>query len=172
MSKEADLATRVAGKCVVSFGVEFCSSTQLCDNWFARFSELLYDSQFFLRMCWLKSVAGAWCTSIRMNAAHRLSCLFGCIDCKDTFLHYIECPILWQIIMEAIGPLESITVASRMGFHDFSMLQLQSLSLAHLIYHHVKNDPSCVSLDRVAPSSTVQASAARFARYAIHLVTP
>lgn len=36
-------------------------------NWFEGVSQVLEAAPIFHRMCWLKSVAGAWCTSVRLS---------------------------------------------------------------------------------------------------------
>ena len=62
--------------------------------WITDLIDILQQVQIHARVIWWKSVCGAWTTSHRMHEDVLAPCVFGCLDCKDTFCHYLECPIL------------------------------------------------------------------------------
>ena len=89
----------LAKKAAVTLGLEIASSFQMRVNWYQDLEKLLQVLPLYLRMCWLKAIAGAWCTSHRLHSQPLLACIFGC-DAKDEFRHYLACPILWQFPRE------------------------------------------------------------------------
>ena len=102
----------------------------------------------FVKMCWLKSVVGGWCTGVRLHSFHGRLCIFGCVDCKDDMLHYLECTILWQIAREVLQVRESsICILERLCIVDPSEEKFVSLAFCHALYHACVNDTRCVRAD-------------------------
>ena len=62
-------------------------------------AEVLEKPIAYLRMCWLKAVAGGWHTTTRMHEDTKWPCIFGC-EGAGNLTHYVECPVLWQIAHE------------------------------------------------------------------------
>ena len=96
-------------------------------------------------MCWLKAIAGAWCTSYRLAEPVKLSCVFGCVGEQDTFRHYLVCPSVWHICAEALGCGVPVGIADRLCFSNTNTNSLKLLALVHGVYHATKNDSFCLS---------------------------
>ena len=76
-------------------------------------------------------------------------CIFGCQDARDELNHYLLCPVLWQLVREQIGPVDSLTVGDRLCLAAAtppSRLRLRQLALAHLTYHSCRSDKIIISL--------------------------
>ena len=72
-------------------------------------------------------------------------CVFGCIDCEDEILHYVQCPILWQLAREALSLSEDhFSLGHRLCFIDCSVDKLKLLAYCHSLYHAIKNDKDCI----------------------------
>ena len=85
-------------------------------NWFPAVSEILSHAKVFNRMCWLKTISNAWHTTTRMHEDVIWPCIFGCNDCVFNLMHYLVCPVLWQIANEVIGHETSVHIGSRLCF--------------------------------------------------------
>ena len=106
-------------------------------------------------MCWLKAVGGAWTTTVRMHASFIWPCVFGSIDCKDEILHYLQCPILWQLAREALSLSEDhFSLGQCLCFVDRSVDKLKLLAYCHSLFHAVKNDKNCI--DSSGPTKCTQ----------------
>ena len=98
------------------FGVE----SDLMHNSFEFFRVKLKRIQPHLRMSFIKTLTNGWHTSSRMHEATCLPCIFGCqalpSSCmapinndastkviRDETAHYLNCPILSGLIMQATG---------------------------------------------------------------------
>ena len=113
-------------------------------NWLGSIREVFEGSNMFLRMCWLKAIGGGWTTSSRMHEPIVLPCLFGCIDSKDEFRHYMICPILWQLVKEALDMRgSSFDVGHRLCFLFVNLNKLKLLGYCHLLYHTIRKDSDC-----------------------------
>ena len=96
----------------------------------------------------LRSLANAWCTTVRMHSTCEWSCIFGCSDARDEFVHHLRCPILWYFAREALKIQEhSIFIGSRLCLVEPSVQNLKMLAFIHSMYHSLKNDPRCVGQD-------------------------
>ena len=73
------------------------------------------------------------------------SCIFGCIDCKDEILHYLQCPVLWQLAREVL-PLseEYFSIRHRLCFIDCSKDKLRLLAYTHTLHHPLRDDTECI----------------------------
>ena len=138
---------------------EIVHNVYFAPNWFADLNSLLCNCNVHTRLCWLKAVAGAWCTSARFAGApakyhdSTLPCVFGCVDCTDEITHYLICPVLWSFAREALNLHETtIFVGERLCFLNPSFDKLSLLTFCHILYHAVCNDAGCFS-----PSGALQA---------------
>jgi hypothetical protein len=169
--QQEELGSLLAQKAVVTFGEEWSGSTIVTISWFKSLTAVLDQCKCFLRFCWLRAIAGAWCTTVRMHEETIWPCIFGCTDVRDEFGHYILCPILWQIVSEVLGHSLSIEVDERLCLKNPSIRKLQALACAHVVYHSCKNDSCCKRSDgSIAHQAVVQRRASEFARAARHLV--
>ena len=139
----AAIGNLVAKKLCITLGGDFASQCRLSVHWFHELTLILDEAKVFLRMCWLKSISGAWTTTTRMHELHVWKCIFGCPE-PDDLLHYLVCPVLWCIAIGVLPGEESISIEERLCLRNPSLLKLQRLALAHGVYHACKNDPSCV----------------------------
>ena len=67
-------------------------------------------------------------------------CVYGCSDCKDTFCHYLECPVLWQLAREVLPEEESSRPVFRLALVAPSARSLDLLAVAFNICHDTKNN--------------------------------
>ena len=141
---DAELGVMFAKKLCVTLGDLFSSTCRVSSLWFSELKQFLEYCSVFVRVCWLKTVAGGWTTTVRMHEDIRWSCLFGCCCAPDSLQHYLVCPILWLIVVGVFPDEVSISIAERLCLVNPSMLKLRRLALAHGIYHACKNDPSCI----------------------------
>ena len=155
----------------VTLGLEFLDRLRQFPLWLTEFQGILDGVKVYLRVCWLKTVAGAWTTTFRMHEDKLWQCIFGCQSCPDTLSHYLECPILWQIAGEAFPAEESIEVSQRVCILSPSVEKLQRLSVAHGVYHACKNDNICIVDGSPAHPRVVQACGAEFAKALRHLAS-
>ena len=125
----------------------------------------------FYRVCWIKAVAGGWCTSHRLHLDPLLPCIFGCED-RDEIKHYIVCPVLWQLCRENLAYTEdSISIVSRLCIAEPTIDKLRALSFCHSLYHACVNDSMCNSCVGIPESGPIlQQGACDIARYVKHLV--
>ena len=131
---------------------------------------MLDQCKCFLRLCWLRAIAGAWCTMVRMHEETICPCIFGCTDARDEFGHYIMCAVLWHILSEVLGHSLSIDVDARLYLKKTSVRTLQAFACTHVV-DHSKTDLGCKrSHGSIAHHSVVQCRASDCARAARHLV--
>ena len=124
---------------------------------------------YIFRVCWLKAICGAWCTSRRLHTGANLPCVFGC-DAADEFLHYIVCPVLWLFPSEHLGHRqESLAIEARLCLVEPSLAKLRALAFVHSLYHAVMHDSACFgSLGELKPAKTVQSRASDMCRHVKH----
>ena len=122
---------------------DLANQIRLQDCWAKNLLGSLNATKIFNRICWLKTIAGGWTTTIRMHEEIKWSCLFGCADERDCLQHYLTCPVLWLLACSVFGGEDSVCVNERLCLRNPSTLKLQRLSLAHGIYHACKNDLHC-----------------------------
>ena len=140
-----DLSNSLVDKLRITFPVAEFGVIPMQVDWFPKLEELFKSVNSFLRMCWLKAIAGAWTTTRRMPESIKWPCIFGCTDCSDEIRHYIQCPILWQLAREALSLSEQqFSIEHRLCFVDCSLDKLRLLAYSHLLYHSLKNDRECV----------------------------
>ena len=125
----------------------------------------LQDCNIFTRVCWLKAISGAWCTSVRMHHDIIWPCIFGCTDCRDEITHYFACPCLWQIARETLMLQEdSILVGARLCLTEPSFDKLSLFAFCHTLYHACVHDPGCIVHDgRIQAPNIVQNRATQLA---------
>ena len=103
-------------------------------DWFGPLSAQLGLVSIFLRMCWLKTITGGWCTSVRFQTVQNRGCVFGCTDVRDELSHYLRCPILWQFACEAPHIREeSISMLYRICLIDPSLSKFKTLAFRHAL---------------------------------------
>ena len=125
-------------------------------NWLGLIKEVFYSSNVFLRMCWLKAIGGGWTTSTRMHETVILPCIFGCIDCRDEFRHYLICPIIWQLAKEALDIREKhFDVGHRLCLSSANLNKLKLLGFCHLLYHSLRKDSDCFDHNGLIRSSVI-----------------
>ena len=141
----------------ISLGGLF-DTVQFQPNWLGLIKTAFEESNIFLRMCWLKAIGGGWTTSTRMHESVSLPCIFGCVDCRDEFRHYIICPILWQLAKEALDMQEtSFAVGHRLCLSSVNLNKVKLLGYCHLLYHTIRKDSECFNNDgTIKPSVVVQ----------------
>ena len=70
----------------------------VCSSGLAQLEASLLKETMHVRMLYLKTLAGAWTTSVRMHEKEIKTCLFGCPESLDEVGHYLRCPVLWVCI--------------------------------------------------------------------------
>ena len=144
--RTSDLPTSIARKATVTLGQETANSLMMAPLWFESLSKVLDLCPIYVRMCWLKSVAGAWCTSTRLNKAVRLPCIFGCVDSMDNIRHYLICPVLWQFARETLHVYEEhIDIGHRLCLRVPSINKMRLLTFCFSLYHAITHDDGCIS---------------------------
>jgi len=136
----------LARKIKITFGESFASRLLLPSNWFDELRLSFQLIKPFVKICWLKMAAGAWCTSFRfrhMSGTHVLPCICGCHQCDDTLDHYMQCAVLWGFVANHFGIEEDISLQSRLCLTAPSELKLRRLALAHFSYSQVSSNPEC-----------------------------
>ena len=135
---QLSLSSMVAAKATITLTPAVASTIVMNANWFESFLSVFHSCKTLIRVCWFKAIAGAWTTSIRMHDGPPWPCIFGCLDARDEMNHYLQCPILWQLVREQIGPVDTITVGDRLclsAANPPTRQLLRQLALAHLTYH-------------------------------------
>ena len=144
----------ISDKLKISLGEDLVSSIVFQSNWLVKINQIFVGTNSYLRMCWLKAVAGAWTTTVRMHSIHILPCIFGCPQARDQFRHYLICPILWQLAREALSLSEEyFSIGHRMCLVDCSKDKLRLLAYSHILYHALKNDTDCVNASGIIKDS-------------------
>ena len=173
------IGAQFAKKCVVTLGAQLASTIRVSPSWLGHLSESLNQVKAYVRLCWLKTVAGGWCTTYRMHEDVKWPCVFGCCDSKDDLQHYLICPALWQYPLPFVGVIDSIFIGERLCLSDPSIRKLRAIAIVHAVYHSCKNHPECSSAIRSHVQGTfdghsafalVQHRALGFARTAATLV--
>ena len=141
---------------------EIVHTVHFAPNWFADLYKVFSTCNVYLRLCWLKAISGAWCTSARFPLSPQHSCLYGCAA-RDELNHYLICPVLWQIARESLSLSEdSVLVEERLCCIHPSLSKLQLLAFAHTLYHANVNDTcvvfrnGCLACPRVVQSRAAQ----------------
>ena len=162
----ADLSRGVVDKLRITFPISEFGIIPMQDDWFPKLEELFKTVNSFLRMCWLKAIAGAWTTTRRMPESIKWPCIFGCTDCSDEIRHYIQCPILWQLAREALSISEQqFSIEHRLCLIDCSLDKLRLLAYSHLLYHALKNDRECVQCNgQIKSPQFIQQKGSNFSR--------
>ena len=132
-------------------------------SWLPNINAVLESTKIHTRVCWLKTICGAWTTSHRLHELDRLNCLFGCSE-QDTITHYLQCPVLWQLAREVCPLEESCSLPSRLCLASPSKDKLHRLAIVYGIFHTCKNDPACFISAHPSSPSIVQSRAVGFAR--------
>ena len=154
-------------------------SVMIKASWFPAAFDFLNQTKVFNRMCWLKTLSNAWHTTSRMHEDVIWPCIFGCTDCTDNLMHYLICPVLWQIANEIIGHESSVHIGSRMCFCLPSETKFKRLAIAHTVYHFCKFDSTVQHLVSnfvaslqlaINPWHIIQDTAAGYARTAKFMV--
>jgi len=172
-----DIAPIITSKAVTTLGIDFSQQIRVSPFWFGGFRVILGSAKVFLRMCWLKTIAGGWTTTYRMHEDVKWPCIYGCSH-SDELKHYLVCPVLWHFATELLGSEASIFVGERLCLCLPSVQKLRTLALCHFIYHSCKNDDVCAScINRFCanphvspPWPEVQSRSRGYAKVGYHLV--
>jgi hypothetical protein len=141
-------------------------------QWYDELKQCLKYVKPYIKLCWLKTVCGAWCTASRLSTLENRPCIFGCEGVRDELCHYLQCPILWQLALEAIRIHEvSIMILSRICVSEPSIDKLKLLAFCHALYHCCAKDTQCIREDGMPYAPLiVQSRAYEFSSYCLHLV--
>ena len=141
---EDDLANAVQDKLKIALGAASFGAIRFQEDWLPKILQTFSGTNSYLSMCWLKAVGGGWTTSIRMHEAVLLPCIFGCLDCRNEYRHYLTCPILWQLAKEALNLMEtSFDVGNRLCLTEVNINRVRLLGYCHSLYHHIRSSPEC-----------------------------
>ena len=166
-----NLAQALDKKLVVTLGINLRQQIVLNADWFSQLSEVFASAKVFLRICWLKAIAGAWCTSVRMREDIILPCIFGCTDARDELTHYLQCTVLWLFASENLGHETHFDIAHRLCLVSPTTARLRALAFVHTLYHTCKNDRGCFNGGgNVLSANVVQGFASQHCRHVVHLV--
>ena len=140
--------------------------------WYEGLLDCIKHESPYIKLCWLKTVGGAWCTSVRLSSYENRPCIFGCTDCRDELCHYLQCPLLWQLASGACDSTElDPSLLHRICLYEPSNEKLRKLAFCHALYHACVNDTGCIKENGMPLSSEiVLARAAEASNYCIHLV--
>ena len=168
-----NLVTAVKDELKISLGADSFSVIRFQEDWLPKILQTFTGTNSYLSMCWLKAVGGGWTTSTRMHEAVLLPCIFGCLDCKDEFRHYLVCPILWQLAKEALNLREiSFEIGHRLCLSEVNINRVRLLGYCHTLYHHIRNCPECFDTNgEVRDSRFIQNFAASLARAVLPLIS-
>ena len=141
-------------------------------GWFTGLHHELMKQTPYIKICWLRSISGAWCTSTRLKSVQGRPCIFGCTDTRDEFTHYLQCPILWQLARSSLRISEpSIHFLFRICVSEPTSDKLKLLAFTHALYHVCVNDASCMHANGMPRSSQiVQQEASEACNYCLHLI--
>lgn len=142
--------------------------------WFNReFNDEFSPASIFPDICWLKTISGAWCSSVRLYSVMYRPCICGCIDFKDELVHYLFCAVLWQLARESMHAQEpSFQLDHRLCLCDPSVRKLKLRVLCHSLYHTSVNDTVCMNGAGFPNSAQrVQPSESDLARHCLQLVS-
>ena len=141
-------------------------------TWFNKTKEVISHAPIFHRMCWLKTIAGAWTTSVRLHSYEGLSCCFGCSDTRDELSHYLRCPILLWFARDTLKEQEnSVCCFERVSILNPSLSKLRMLAFCHALYHAVIKESTCVNPDgSFASPLIIQDKAQKLCDYCKYLV--
>jgi len=158
----------ILSKTRISFGASAVGDFSLSQDWFVQLHNVLCSVKHYVRMCWLKTVAGAWTTTVRTHEHKNTdivawNCIFGCSGEPDQLDHYMCCPILWHIAGSVLPGEEYFSLGYRIGFEKPTRMNIQRLAIAHGIYHQCKHDSVCIVNCMPAAPLIVQSRAEGFA---------
>ena len=144
----------------------------LPQNWWGATFECLRGVSSYIKMCWLKTVAGAWCTGVRLQTHRGRGCIFGCKDARDELCHYLLCPALWQLARDALRIQEtSIFILQRLCISEPTTMKLKTLAFCHALYHACANDCHCIAADGMPMGALiVQHKAHENSSYCLQLI--
>ena len=124
----------------------------------------LRRAQPHVRSCVMKTITNAWTTSYRFHEPRLLPCLFGCespsvydhngrvgpdaapfpmLDrscaARDDLSHYIQCPILWEIVAQGLADPSPESVVDRLCLRHHPRYCALALTIAFSLYHSLKH---------------------------------
>ena len=142
------------------------------NQWGEEVLACLSRATSYIKTWWLKTIAGAWCTSVRLHTYEGRGCIFGCLDSEDTICHHLVCPSLWQLARETLRIQEtSIMFLPRLCIIQPSLLKFKTLAFCHALYHQCVNDLLCIGDDGMMRSpQRVQHRASELSNFCLHLV--
>ena len=104
-------------------------------------TDVLLNSPHGIRLA-VKSIINAWTTSSRCNEKKKRSCVFGCMNRRDTLSHYAQCDPLWTCILTITGCSDvqelHTNKLERLCLINPTPLRCFQLALAFRVFHLVK----------------------------------
>ena len=96
----------------------------------------------------------------------------------DEICHCLQCPVLWNLATQKLGPEDSSFIGERLCLRNPSVQKLRTLALVHFIYRACKFDSDVIKLmylqnhfPNVAPPwRLIQDHALGFARASFYYV--
>ena len=83
----------------------------------------------------LKTWTNSWATSLRMHEPHKLCCLFGCEHADDSQVHYVQCPVIFAMLIKLrSAQLVSSDPLTRLGWG----IPIRILACVFSAYHSAK----------------------------------
>ena len=114
-------------------------------QWYDNLHKCLCEASPYIKLCWLKTACGGWCTSVRLSTFENRPCIFGCTHVRDELCHYLQCPLLWQLVNNKIdGEEANSELLHRIGLYEPSLDKLRRLAFCHALYHSCVNDAHCI----------------------------
>ena len=102
----------------------------------------LRDLPCHVVMTTIKKYCNAPATTTRYHEDVIYTCIFGCVECQDTILHYMHCPRLWAAVSSRTTGAPSSNHLQRLGLLEDTEatleLRLRRLSVAYSVYHAIK----------------------------------
>ena len=143
------------------------------NGWFERLHIVLREETPYIKICWLRTIVGGWCTATRLHSVQYRPCIYGCSDARDELSHYLQCPILWQFARSTLRINEpSIHFLSRLCIAEPTSDKLKLLAFSHALYHSCVNDNSCMTEDGMPKSfQIVQQEASEACNFCLHLIS-
>ena len=134
-------------------------------HWFENASEqdaekVLYNFQkaksfvpAHTQTAYLKAVSNAWATSTRHGHSD-VKCIFGCHDAKDSFTHYMICPVLTTPLSKLVPEVGTISSQKQcLGLLANTSMQSLIAVIALDCFHYTYNTISHATTTNKWPSA-------------------
>ena len=133
------------------------SSIVFQSSWLVKINWIFVGTNSYLRMCWLKAIGGM--DHLFEDARIYFAPLhFGLCLCVVEYMHYLICPMLWQLAREALNSGEAnCEVGHRLCPTDCNHNRFNLVGYCHLSYHTIRKSTECYDcLGNIQDSQFVQ----------------